>query len=148
LVAALATDAAFRHAQHGKNPHDNAGVGFALLHDMQFGRFSSATLISSFLALAAGALAIDVQTAALTEPQIHRATNEADVFITRTLRDKITADAELSFTARSIKLYTTNGVVKLRGCVIYPNEHERILGFVRAMDGVTEVDDQLSILIP
>jgi osmotically-inducible protein OsmY len=115
---------------------------------MQIGRMPSVTLISSFLALAAGAFALDLRSSELSQPAIHRPTNEPDAFIARALRDRISAATDLSITARSIKLYSSNGVVKLRGKVIYAHERDRIVAHARSIPGVRAVDDQLSIVIP
>lgn len=112
-------------------------------------RLPTVTLISSFFAFAAGVFTVDMQTAERPNlPEIHRPTNQMDACITRAFREQLSAEKELTLTARSIRAYASNGVLKLRGNVIYPEERTRILEKARAMPGVSAVDEQLSILAP
>ena len=114
---------------------------------LQITRTPTVTLISSVLALFAGMFAFDLERAAPERTALHLPSNYDDVHISTKLRDRLNADESLSITAKSIKLYTTGGVVKLRGQVIRKTERDRIVAAAKTIAGVKSVDDQLKILL-
>jgi osmotically-inducible protein OsmY len=48
----------------------------------------------------------------------------------------------------SVRIETDNRIVTLKGVVMSPSEHERIVGAVRSVEGVVAVDDQLVVQAP
>lgn len=71
--------------------------------------------------------------------------NEKDRALAQRVRQAIMSEEGLSNHARNIVIITENGVVILRGPVLTPREKEIILRKVRAISGVSRVDDQLEV---
>lgn len=71
--------------------------------------------------------------------------NETDRTITQKIRQAIMADGALSMNAKNIKIITINGVVTLRGPVASSQEKDMIARKVKAVQGITQVDNQLEV---
>lgn len=71
--------------------------------------------------------------------------DEADVRISRQVRESIMADDQLSFTAKNVDIITSAGHVTLRGAVKTAAESEELERRTRATSGVREVDNQLVV---
>jgi osmotically-inducible protein OsmY len=71
--------------------------------------------------------------------------NQADLAITQKVRQALMDDDTLSFNAQNVKVVTENGKVTLRGPVESDAEKRAIEAKVRAIGGVSNVDNQLEI---
>ena len=71
--------------------------------------------------------------------------SEADLALTRDIRKSLVDDDTLSVAAENIKVITQGGKVTLRGVVSSLEEKQRIVSKVKALSGVTAVDDQLEV---
>jgi len=71
--------------------------------------------------------------------------SEADREITRQIRRAITANDQLSTTAKNVKIITTNGKVTLRGPVKSDQEKQAITAAAQSVTGVAGLDDQLEV---
>lgn len=74
--------------------------------------------------------------------------DSADLQLLAELRQRITAQDNLSVSAQNIKILTRQGKVQLRGPVASPAEKSTIEQLVRATPGVTEVQNSLDISQP
>lgn len=72
-------------------------------------------------------------------------TTEADREITRQIRRAITANDQLSTTAKNIKIITVNGKVTLRGPVKSDQERQAIAAAAQNVTGVAALDNQVEI---
>ncbi|MDO9386325.1 MAG: BON domain-containing protein [Thiobacillus sp.] len=70
--------------------------------------------------------------------------NPSDLKITQEIRQALMKD-EFSMDAKNIKVITRNGMVTLRGPVETAAELEKISALVKAMPGITSVDNQLQV---
>jgi hyperosmotically inducible protein len=94
---------------------------------------------------APGAAAPDVAAPSETPP----ADTDADLEITRKIREKLVAEEEpLSDQAQNVAVTAENGVVTLSGRVDSQQEKDRVLEIVRATEGVTNVEDQIEVAAP
>lgn len=71
--------------------------------------------------------------------------NSVDIKLAAAARDAIANDNSLSTTAHNVKLVAANGVVTLRGPVLSEAEKEAVAERVRAVPGVSRVDNQLDV---
>jgi len=71
--------------------------------------------------------------------------SKPDLDITQRIRRAVTSNDQLSTDAKNIKIITANGKVTLRGPVKSAAEQQQILDQVKAIQGVTEVDNQLEV---
>ncbi|HVR21304.1 MAG TPA: BON domain-containing protein [Polyangiaceae bacterium] len=71
--------------------------------------------------------------------------NTSDLKITQDIRKAVVGDGSLSFTAKNVKIITTNGKVTLRGPVNSAAEREKIAAFARKIAGAANVDNQLEV---
>jgi hypothetical protein len=69
----------------------------------------------------------------------------ADLKITQQIRQAVVADSSLSFTAKNVKIITSNGRVTLRGPVNSDQERQAIDASARKVVGATNVDNQLEV---
>lgn len=69
----------------------------------------------------------------------------ADWEITLHVKEALLTDGSLSAGNRFISVSTTNGVVTLTGTVSTRDQMNRIVRTVESVDGVTSVDNQLTI---
>jgi len=69
----------------------------------------------------------------------------ADLKITQQIRQAVVADGSLSFTAKNVKIITTNGKVTLRGPVNSEQERNAIEASARRVAGDMNVDNQLEV---
>jgi len=69
----------------------------------------------------------------------------ADLKITQQIRQAVVADGSLSFTAKNVKIITSNGKVTLRGPVNTDQERQAIDASARKVAGPTNVDNQLEV---
>ena len=69
----------------------------------------------------------------------------ADLKITQQIRQAVVADSSLSFTAKNVKIITSNGRVTLRGPVNSDQERQAIDASARKVAGATNVDNQLEV---
>jgi hyperosmotically inducible periplasmic protein len=74
-----------------------------------------------------------------------QSSNEADVELTRRIREAVVADESLSTNAHNIKIITINGMVTLRGPVGSDGERSKIVETAQRLAGKTKVDSQLEI---
>jgi len=70
---------------------------------------------------------------------------KGDVAMARQIRQSINQSDQLSTSAKNIKIITANGKVTLRGPVKSADEQQQILDKVKAVPGVSSVDNQLEI---
>ena len=71
--------------------------------------------------------------------------SSADLNITQAIRQALMKDAELSATAKNIKVITANGQVTLRGPVKTAHEKAKIDQLARSAAGGAHIDDQLDV---
>jgi hyperosmotically inducible protein len=71
--------------------------------------------------------------------------SDADVEVTRHIRQDLVNDASLSTNAKNVKIITLGGVVTLRGPVASSTEKEKIATAAKNATGVKKVDNQLEI---
>ena len=71
-------------------------------------------------------------------------TSAADVRVTQSLRQALTANDKLSVNAQNVKIITRDGVVTLRGQVNDPREKAAVVAAAKRVAGVKRVDDQLT----
>lgn len=76
---------------------------------------------------------------------MNQSTADADVAVTRAIRDAITSDRTMSLDAQNVKVITQGGVVTLRGPVADDQEKAAIVALATGTPGVSRVDDQLEI---
>jgi len=70
---------------------------------------------------------------------------KSDVELTRQIRQSINQNDQMSTAAKNIKIITANGKVTLRGPVNSAAEQQQILDKVKAIQGVSSVDNQLEV---
>ncbi|MGC4069019.1 MAG: BON domain-containing protein [Polyangiaceae bacterium] len=71
--------------------------------------------------------------------------SEADRKITQQIRQALMGEANLSFTAKNVKIITNQGKVTLRGPVNTERERSVVLNAAKRVAGVVNVDDQLEV---
>ena len=71
--------------------------------------------------------------------------SSADLKITQAIRQALMKDAELSTTAKNIKVITANGQVTLRGPVKTAQEKAKIDQIAKSAAGGAQIDDQLDV---
>jgi hyperosmotically inducible protein len=71
--------------------------------------------------------------------------SSADLKITQAIRRALMKDAELSTTAKNIKIITANGQVTLRGPVKTAQEKAKIDQIAKSAAGGAQIDDQLDV---
>jgi hypothetical protein len=76
---------------------------------------------------------------------IDQGNNASDLEITQQIRKAVVADGALSFSAKNVKIITTNGKVTLRGPVKSAEEREKIAAMARKVAGAANVDNQLEV---
>ena len=69
----------------------------------------------------------------------------SDLKITQQIRQAVMKDDHLSFTAKNVKIITSNGKVTLRGPVKTEEEHAAIAASARQIAGDANVDDQIEV---
>jgi len=74
-----------------------------------------------------------------------QSSTEADMELTRRIREAVVADDSLSTNAHNIKIITINGVVTLRGPVESDTERSKIVSTAQQMAGKNKVDNKLEI---
>lgn len=74
--------------------------------------------------------------------------DSSDLQLLAELRQRITAQDNLSVSAQNIKILTHQGKVQLRGPVASPAEKSAIEQLVRATPGVTQIQNDLDITQP
>ncbi len=72
----------------------------------------------------------------------------ADWHITTNVKRELLTNESLSSSARMISVTTNNGVVLLTGTVASNEESYKVVGIVKRVPGVINVDNQLTILNP
>ena len=74
-----------------------------------------------------------------------QSSNEADVELTRRIREAVVADDSLSTNAHNVKIITINGKVTLRGPVESEAERAKIVATAEQLAGKNKVDNKLEI---
>ena len=74
-----------------------------------------------------------------------QSSNEADVELTRRIREAVVADDSLSTNAHNVKIITINGKVTLRGPVESEAERAKIVATAQQLAGKNKVDNKLEI---
>jgi hyperosmotically inducible protein len=74
-----------------------------------------------------------------------QSSNEADVELTRRIREAVVADESLSTNAHNVKIITINGMVTLRGPVESEAERSKIVATAQQLAGKNKVDNKLEI---
>ena len=74
-----------------------------------------------------------------------QSSNEADVELTRRIREAVVADDSLSTNAHNVKIITINGKVTLRGPVESDAERAKIVATAEQLAGKNKVDNKLEI---
>lgn len=70
--------------------------------------------------------------------------SEADLELSRRIREAVTSNDQFSANAKNVKIITQNGKVTLRGPVNSEQERDAILGIVKGT-GASSVDNQLEV---
>lgn len=86
----------------------------------------------------------DAKMETLTPEDQSQGTN-ADVELTRKIRQDVVADRSFSTDAQNVKIITLNGVVTLRGPVSSLSEKQKINVLAKRVAGVKKVDNQLEV---
>ncbi len=71
--------------------------------------------------------------------------SQSDWKITANVKKKLMSESSLSSSARMVSVTTNNGVVTLTGTVASRDESRRVVSLVESVDGVKNVDNQLTI---
>lgn len=74
-----------------------------------------------------------------------QSSNEADVELTRRIREAVVDDKSLSTSAHNIKIITINGIVTLRGPVASAQEKTKIAETAQKLAGTKQVENQLEV---
>jgi hyperosmotically inducible protein len=74
-----------------------------------------------------------------------QSSNEADVELTRRIREAVVADDSLSTNAHNVKIITINGKVTLRGPVKSEAERAKIVATAEQLAGKNKVDNKLEV---
>jgi hyperosmotically inducible protein len=74
-----------------------------------------------------------------------QSSNEADVELTRRIREAVVADESLSTNAHNVKIITINGKVTLRGPVESEAERAKVVATAQQLAGKNKVDNKLEI---
>lgn len=74
-----------------------------------------------------------------------QSSNEADVELTRRIREAVVADKSLSTNAHNVKIITVDGVVTLRGPVSSAQERAKIAETAQKLAGTKQVENQLEV---
>jgi osmotically-inducible protein OsmY len=77
---------------------------------------------------------------------IDQGDTEADMVVTRDVRESLLGDPSLSFTAKSVTIVTRDGRVTLRGMVNTIQERGAIERIARQAPGVRQVDNELGVM--
>ncbi len=85
----------------------------------------------------------DANAAALTP--MDQGNGQTDLKITQQIRQAVIGDDSLSFTAKNVKIITSNGKVTLRGPVNTARERATIEAAARKFAGAAQVDNQLEV---
>jgi len=75
-----------------------------------------------------------------------QSSSEADVEITRTIRQLLIDDDSLGTNARNVKVITVNRTVTLRGPVRTAAEHARVVTLAKDIAGIDRVVDELEVI--
>jgi osmotically-inducible protein OsmY len=73
--------------------------------------------------------------------------SNADVELTRKIREEIVKNDKLSTDAQNVKIITLGGVVTLRGPVATASEKSQIEGIAKKTAGVKRVDNQIEVKV-
>jgi len=76
---------------------------------------------------------------------LDQSNSDRDLTITQQIRRTLMGDETLSFTAKNVKIITSNGKVTLRGPVNSSKERATIDNFARRIAGERAVDNQLEV---
>lgn len=71
-----------------------------------------------------------------------------DWSITKRVKAEIAADTQLSFQSRSVAVSTKRGVVTLSGHVASQAEMDHLINLVKSVNGVTGVNNNLTVKTP
>jgi len=80
-----------------------------------------------------------------TATPLDQSNSERDLTITQQIRRAVMGDETLSFTAKNVKIITSDGKVTLRGPVNSASERATIDNFARRIAGERAVDNQLEV---
>jgi osmotically-inducible protein OsmY len=80
-----------------------------------------------------------------TQTSGDQSNSSTDLKITQVIRQALMKDAELSTTAKNVKIITNNGQVTLRGPVKNAQEKAKIDQLARSAAGSAKIDDQLDV---
>lgn len=86
----------------------------------------------------------DTQAGMVTAQDQAKGSN-ADVDVTRRIRQEIVGDDSLSTNAKNVKIITLGGVVTLRGPVASEEERSKIITAAKKVSGVKRVDNKLEV---
>lgn len=88
-------------------------------------------------------LAADTVEGGSAPTPMDQGTSPADMRVTQSLRQALTANDGLSLNGQNVKIITRDGVVTLRGPVKDAREKAAIVAMAKATAGVKRVEDQL-----
>jgi osmotically-inducible protein OsmY len=80
-----------------------------------------------------------------TVTPMNQGNNETDLKTTQRIRQAVMADDSLSFSAKNVKIITSNGKVTLRGVVESEDERKAIDDQARKVAGSANVDDRIEV---
>lgn len=80
-----------------------------------------------------------------TVTPMNQGNNETDLKTTQRIRQAVMADDSLSFSAKNVKIVTSNGKVTLRGVVESEDERKAIDDQARRVAGDANVDDRIEV---
>jgi len=77
---------------------------------------------------------------------LDQSSDEADVELTRAIRERLVDDDTLGTNAQNVKVITVDGVVTLRGPVENANERARIMAIATEAAGLDRVQNELQVI--
>jgi hypothetical protein len=83
--------------------------------------------------------------AAASVTPMNQGNNETDLRTTQRIRQAVMADDSLSFSAKNVKIITSNGKVTLKGVVESDDERKAIDDEARKVAGDANVDDRIEV---
>jgi osmotically-inducible protein OsmY len=72
-------------------------------------------------------------------------TRDADMKITKTIRDEVDSDKSLAMTSKDIEITTAKGVVQVSGTVPSEADRQAIIAKAKKVDGVVRVDSLIAV---
>jgi hypothetical protein len=81
----------------------------------------------------------------MAAPPVDQGNSQADIQVTKSIREAMMANDQLSFSAKNVDISTSDGKVTLRGAVKSASERAAVESAARKVDGVREIDNELVV---